>query len=205
MKLLSSLYASWNLKTPDFPRRLQIETTNRCNFSCTFCPQSRPDHFDDNPRVELSPDDAHALLLRLREAGVGSDMMSWTLDGEPFMNRRFPKILERACALGFTTHSFASNGALMSRERAHALPHRCRYIVLTDFCADEAEFEAIRGPRSSWRRVLENLRAILDDRALDHMELHVGDIAARAPRSAAGRRLISREIVITRGATSSCQ
>ena len=83
---------------PELPQIISIETTNRCNFSCAYCPQSRPDHFANNAPGALSPDRAETLLRRIREAGVRSEMMSWTLDGEPFMNRRFAEIIRRFSA-----------------------------------------------------------------------------------------------------------
>ncbi len=180
-----------SLVVPELPQIISIETTNRCNFACSYCPQSRADHFEDNEPGALTPDRAEVLLRRIRDAGVRSEMMSWTLDGEPFMNRRFDEIIERAQAIGFTTHHFASNGSLMSVARVRDLPRDCRYVILPDFCADEREFETLRGPRGSWRQVLDNLVGILEDARLAHVELHVGDIASimrRDPSEVQARR-----------------
>lgn len=38
MPIASRLYAALSMKTPPFPGRLQIETTNRCNAACAMCP-----------------------------------------------------------------------------------------------------------------------------------------------------------------------
>ncbi|HET9234578.1 MAG TPA: radical SAM protein, partial [Candidatus Eisenbacteria bacterium] len=65
------------------PEDLSIELTNTCNFKCAFCPQSDPDHFQHVTRTALSPAQADVLFGKIRAGGVRTDVIHWTLDGEP--------------------------------------------------------------------------------------------------------------------------
>ena len=76
-----------NAALPYAPEDISIELTNTCNFKCSFCPQSDPDHFNVVTRSTLTPDQADTLLAKLRAGGVQTDVIHWTLDGEPFINK----------------------------------------------------------------------------------------------------------------------
>ncbi|MCS5636919.1 MAG: SPASM domain-containing protein [Myxococcota bacterium] len=177
------LFYHWAIRRsvvlPYFPQEISIEPTNRCNFTCSFCPQSNPAHFDQIPASALSPQGVEVLLQKLRADGARGNLLHWTLDGEPFMNKRFHEILHVAQDYGFTTFHFATNAMLLTSERLHELPRQGVKIAMTpDFCSDESYFEEVRGTDGSWKIVLENLRAALADDGLDHIEFKVTDISS---------------------------
>ena len=163
---------------PYLPLEVSIEVTNSCNFACSYCRQSDPAHHERAPRTRLEPHDAELLLRRLREGGLRTSMLHWTLDGEPFVNPRFPAILTAAVRHGFTTHHFASNFLLATPERLRLLPRDAQLVITPDFCSDPELFETHRGRPGSWAAILDNLRRCLDDPELAHVRLKVGDMSA---------------------------
>lgn len=197
------LYA-WGLRrsvTLEYPPEdVSIEVTNNCNFSCEFCPQSDPRHHELVPRTILAPADAEKLLAKLRRGGVRTNVIHWTLDGEPFMNKEFDRICGLGLKYGFNNQIFSTNGFFVSAERARTLPvaPNAKYTLCIDYCANRDFFETYRGTKGSWERVHENVRGVLSDPALRHIHILVTDIssykisdaAAQAEAMAALRRLL---------------
>ncbi len=175
----------WRLRKsealPYAPIEISLELTNRCNFKCSFCPQSDPDHFNKIPATAIGPEQAGKILEKLRAGGVTTPVLHWTLDGEPFMNKRFHEVVAVAVTHGFDTHHFATNGFFVTPERLRQFPKDGQRFFLTpDFCSDEAYFEKYRGTPGSWKIVLENLRACLAAPDLAHFRFKVTDISSYA-------------------------
>jgi len=164
---------------PYQPTEISLELTNRCNFKCAFCPQSDPEHFNRVPATAIDPERAGAIFKKLRTGGIRTSIIHWTLDGEPFMNKRFHEVVRTAVDHGFNTHHFATNGFFVTPERLHQFPSEGQSFFLTpDFCSDEDYFEEHRGTKGSWKVVLENLRGCLEDPALAHFRFKVTDISS---------------------------
>lgn len=178
------------------PEDISIEVTNTCNFRCQYCPQSSPDHFARAARTWLSPERAEILLQKLRRGGVTTRVIHWTLDGEPFVNKKLHQICERALAHGFDRQVFSTNGALASPARVRELPRApgASYTLCVDFAGDAAYFERVRGTAGSWSTVLEHLRAILNDPELSHVKLKITDISSYAYRDPAELSRRRREL-----------
>lgn len=179
----AQLFYHWGIRRsevlPYLPQEISIEPTNRCNFACSFCPQSSPTHFDEIPASAIDPEGVEILLGKIRAAGVELDLLHWTLDGEPFMNKRFHEHLEVARRHGFTTHHFATNGMLLTSERLHQLPAQdMKYVMTPDFCSDEAYFEEVRGTPGSWKVVRDNLVRAIEDPGLGHIHFKITDISS---------------------------
>ena len=96
------------------PEEVSIEATNVCNFKCAFCPQSDPSHHQKIPRSYLAAATAEKLLRKLRDGGVKTRVLHWTLDGEPFMNKDFPQLCAIALKWDFDNIYFATNGMLLT-------------------------------------------------------------------------------------------
>lgn len=166
---------------PYGPEDISIEVTNVCNFRCAFCPQSAPVHHQLVPKSYLSPQNAATLLRKLREGGVRTNVIHWTHDGEPFVNKRFHEICAVGVRYGFNEMYFATNGMLCTPARLAQLPRAdCAYTFTIDFSADETTFESLRGTPGSWARVRANIAHILADPAYDHITIELREISTFA-------------------------
>lgn len=165
------------------PEDIMVELTNTCNFKCTFCPQSNPDHFQTVARSTLTPEQADVILGKVRAGGVRSNVIHWTLDGEPFINRDIGEICEVAVRHGFHIFIFSTNGFFLTPERVGSLPmgNGAVYDLWIDFCADREYFETYRGTKTSWERVRDNISHALEQ---DHpsIRFHVTDITSFTER-----------------------
>lgn len=161
------------------PEEVSVEVTNVCNFKCAFCPQSQPDHHDHVPKTYLEPDAADLILRRLREGGIQTQTLHWTLDGEPFMNRRFGELCAAALRHGFSNMYFATNGMLLTEDIIAKLPTQsgARYTFTIDFAADQEYFEEVRGTRGSWQKIFDNIVRILTDTELTQFYIELSDIS----------------------------
>jgi radical SAM protein with 4Fe4S-binding SPASM domain len=160
------------------PEDILLEVTNVCNFKCAFCVQSQAGHHDIVPKNYLVPQRADKILKNLRAGGVRTNVIHWTHDGEPFMNKQFHKICEVGVANGFTHMYFATNAMLCTPDRMEQLPKDgCRFTLIIDFCYDKDQFEEIRGTRGSWDTIRKNILEILTNEKFSHISLEVKDIS----------------------------
>lgn len=165
------------------PEYVALEVTNVCNFKCAFCPQSDPSHHLKVSKTLLSADDCRLFLEKIRNAGIRTNLMHWTLDGEPFMHRDFAKLVEISAEFGFTNTYFASNGVLCTARRLLEFPlDRVRLNIAIDFCSDKSYFEEVRGTPGSWERVRENVASIVKDDRLQSVRIDVTDISSFSER-----------------------
>jgi radical SAM protein with 4Fe4S-binding SPASM domain len=176
------------------PEYVSIEVTNVCNFKCAFCPQSNPTHLSTVGRSFLTVERAELLLSRIREAGVQSRLLHWTLDGEPFMNRQFHKLCEVACRWGFSEMDFATNGALCTPRRLQELPPGAHYRLGIDYCADPEYFEQVRGTPGSWERIRRNLLEVLEDDRLKYICICLRDISPFSVTDPKERRIFFKQL-----------
>lgn len=163
------------------PEDISIELTNTCNFSCSFCPHSDPKHFDIVSRSSLDPKRANILLAKLREGKVKTDVIHWTLDGEPFANKEIDQICSSAIRHGWRHFIFATNGFFCTPDNLKKLPtnNQCAtYTLCIDYCADKELFEKHRGTPGSWKQIKENILQILRDEHMSHISLKITDISS---------------------------
>jgi radical SAM protein with 4Fe4S-binding SPASM domain len=129
----------------------------------------------------LLPEKADILLKKLREGGVQTDVIHWTLDGEPFINKNIDKICSLAIKHGWRKFIFSTNGFYCNLENIKKLPRinsKIEYTLAIDFCADKDLFENERGTKDSWEIVRENILNIVNDKRLDYIKLRITDISS---------------------------
>ncbi|UCE23722.1 MAG: SPASM domain-containing protein [Candidatus Zixiibacteriota bacterium] len=171
----------WKIKksvwVTSLPLEISIEPTNVCNFRCTFCNQSDPDHFQRVAKSYLSVENARNILKKIREFGYDKTLLHWTLDGEPFLNKDFDELCLIAKEFGFTDQYFATNCLLVTPERARTLPEGVNYTFTIDYCADPEYFERVRGTAGSWEKIKDNITQMLLDDSLSRIKFVVYDIS----------------------------
>lgn len=178
-RALSSMHIQKKLKLEYMPEYIALEVTNVCNFKCSFCPQSDPKHHDVVPKSYLDNESCRLFLSKVRDAGIVTNLMHWTLDGEPFMNKRFAELVHISAEYGFTNTYFASNGMLCSVKRLMEFPlTKVKLNIAIDFCADKEYFEKVRGTRNSWEQVSQNIKEILRDPRTSNVGLELTDISS---------------------------
>ena len=165
-----------NKKLNYFPKMVAIETTNKCNFKCAFCPQSASDYFDACPKGEIDISQVEKILKIMRREGAWSSVISFTLGGEPFMHSKFEEIIGLANDYGFHPE-FASNFSLATPERIDNLCSAGYFQISVDFSHNEDFFEKYRGFPGSWKNVLSNLRYLLQlTNKYPQAHVHISDI-----------------------------
>lgn len=89
---------------------LRLESTNHCNFECTFCP---------HPTMERAKGflDEELTYKLIKEAGeLGFKMLDLRNFGEPVIDKRLPKFAKYAREVGFETIYIHTNGHLISKK-----------------------------------------------------------------------------------------
>lgn len=103
-------------ETPAFPRRLTLELTNRCNYSCVMCPSRwRP----ELARGDMDP----ALFRRIADEAAEHAPVAVVpfFRGESLLHPQAAQLLAHAKARGLGPIQLASNGALLTPELGRAL------------------------------------------------------------------------------------
>lgn len=180
------------LRPPDFPPRIQIEVTNRCNLRCIMCTrnQMRRPLADFNPGwIDRIADECAA------EPGCG--IMLFFL-GEPLLHPQLEtivrKLAERRSACGgglqFTVQT---NGMLMTPDRARSLLEAGLRSVFFSLDRLEGELERMR-PGSDYGVIERNILDLVDYKRrnkVDDLEISISKICDD-PRSAEVRRFRAR-------------
>lgn len=143
------------------PYQYTIEPTNICNLRCPFCPQSDPIHRRSRVSGFLSVEALESFLHHMHKAHPGNRRINFTLDGEPFLNPDFVRLIEIAAEAGLDC-VFATNGTLMDPPAIDRMVAAGGFRASVDFAADREIFETIRGRKGDYDVVLANLRYLVD-------------------------------------------
>ena len=157
MNLLSRLYASWNLKAPDFPRRLQIETTNRCNAACAMCPILRM----TRPKGDMAPELWSKLVAELKERPALRRVILHVM-GEPLLHPTFIEYLrELRREAPHQPVEFSTNGSLIDEAPARALLELdlVQINFSLDACSPETHAQIRRG--LNFEKIMANLEGLI--------------------------------------------
>jgi len=157
MNVLSRLYASWNLKAPDFPRRLQIETTNRCNAACAMCPILKM----TRPKGDMSPELWSRLVAELKER-PGLRRVILHVMGEPLLHPGFIDLVRQLRQEApHQPVEFSTNGSLLDEAKARALLELdlVQINFSLDACTPETHARIRRG--LNFEKVMANLEGLI--------------------------------------------
>ena len=96
-------------------RRLHLELTSHCNYSCDFC----PDGIMKRPRGFMEPDLARRVIDEVAEDGI-AEWIFFHLMGEPILHPELADAVRHARSRGLET-CVTTNGSLLSPEKARDL------------------------------------------------------------------------------------
>lgn len=154
------VYSVMNLALPPYInqkfKRIHLELTNRCNFSCKFC----PDGVMSRPRGAIEEDLALSALKQIADLDL-AEKVTFHVMGEPLLHPRFFPILDYAREVGLEV-GLTTNGALLKPETIAKLAERDLYqIDISVQSPDRESFEATRGARIDFDRYREGLLDLL--------------------------------------------
>lgn len=137
-------------------QRIHLELTNRCNFSCSFCPDGRM----TRPRGVMDEDLAKSALDQIAELDL-AEKVTFHVMGEPLLHPKFFSILaharERRLPVGLTT-----NGALLRRGTIQRIAESdLHQIDISLQSPDKESFHATRGTSMDFDTYREGLLDLL--------------------------------------------
>lgn len=129
----SKRYIDWFLAQEEIPKPkiIAIETINRCNNTCSFCPANR--NHDKRPYARMSEETLKKIVADLKTWGY-KGYLSLYVNNEPFMDNRiidFHKYVREElpeCKIKFFT-----NGLLMTKEKFLEVIPYIDYMVINNY------------------------------------------------------------------------
>ncbi|MFH1985884.1 MAG: radical SAM protein [Pseudomonadota bacterium] len=102
----------------DYPKMLNIEPTNHCNFNCVMCSRRR----SGRPLGFMSLDLFDAILADIRRCKKTIRWLTFHNDGEPLLHPDLAEMVRMAKSSGGVEHvHFNTNGQLLTEDKAAAL------------------------------------------------------------------------------------
>jgi MoaA/NifB/PqqE/SkfB family radical SAM enzyme len=137
-RLLKMIAGSQRVTAPPFPRQIQVETSNICNHSCSFCAYTvmgRPKRHMDGALFRRLVAEAHA--CGAREIGLFAG-------AEPLTCRWLDEYIGYCREIGFEYIYISTNGAIGGPER---------FKKILDAGLNSIKFSVNGGDRETYRRV----------------------------------------------------
>lgn len=108
-----------------------IETINRCNGTCEFCPANTSD--EGRPFKKMSDDMFKNIIFRLREIGWKGNLYL-SINNEPFLDKRILEFAQFAKDhIPGVKISLISNGTLLSAEKMDEMVGKIDEITINDY------------------------------------------------------------------------
>ncbi|MDY7228808.1 radical SAM/SPASM domain-containing protein [Hyalangium rubrum] len=162
----------------DFPSKIQIQTTNRCNYTCPMCPY--PESAGGREGVRLDDALYHRLIKEVREAGRRVKLCLM-LQNEPLLDKRFLDLLDEAHRAedAIASISTVSNGSVLDTAMLDRLMTYERFFLTLSINATDREryreihgrdfWDRVHGLLSNWNGPRRRLRLsfVLDSRSVD--------------------------------------
>jgi MoaA/NifB/PqqE/SkfB family radical SAM enzyme len=137
-------------------KRIHLELTNRCNFSCVFC----PDGIMTRKRGTMDESLARSALDQIAALEI-AEKVTFHVMGEPLLHPCFFEILDHAASLNLNV-GLTTNGALLKPDTIERLAQRdLHQIDISLQTPDKESFLATRGTRMDFERYRNNLLDLL--------------------------------------------
>lgn len=113
---------------------VEIETINRCNGGCNFCPVNR--HLDPRP-FHLMPDELfHSIIGQLADLEYAGEVCLFS-NNESLMDKRIESFVARARReLPKARLLLSTNGTLLTPDRYRALIDNLDLLYVNNYCTD---------------------------------------------------------------------
>ena len=103
----------------NFPFSIYIETNNRCNFRCRYCPMSRVDYAKISGGFKTMGLFEFEKICQDIKAGGKLKVLRFYFMGEPLLNPRLPEMIKMACRMKLADRTeLTSNGTLLSAAKS---------------------------------------------------------------------------------------
>jgi len=114
-----------------FPIWMDIETINRCNGKCSFCPANTK---DEARPYKLMEDKLFEKILNELEALNYSGVLTLFNSNEPFLDKRMPDMLKEARKrLPNTKIIIQTNGTLLTLEKLNAIANSVDFLHINNY------------------------------------------------------------------------
>lgn len=152
-------------------RRLFLELTLRCNENCLHCGSRCGEAGNrafwqsgqinaDTAKTELSTEDYHAFLDKVKADFAEALPMLCITGGEPLLRQDYFEIMEYAHRLGFTW-GMTSNGTLITEEVAKRLKTAGMSTISVSIDGTEAIHNTFRRSKDGFARTVEGVRNLM--------------------------------------------
>lgn len=144
--------ADWMDGKAIYPIEIEIGLSGACNHRCIFC---AVDYMGYQPNFL----DTKVVLDTLKDlAGKGLESVIYSGEGEPLLHKDAPLIIAKTKEFGIDA-ALATNGALLTRDKAEICLHALTWIRFSIAAATEETYQKIqRGKPGDFGRVLQNLK-----------------------------------------------
>lgn len=137
-------------------KHIEIETFNRCNGECDFCPVNR--HIDPRHAVKMSDELFDSIIGQLRELDYDGDICLFS-NNESLLDKRIEDFSAKAKqSVPKANIVFSTNGTLLTPERYRALIDNTDLFYVNNYCDDfqltplSKEIMALAQSRDEWWR-----------------------------------------------------
>jgi MoaA/NifB/PqqE/SkfB family radical SAM enzyme len=138
-------------------QRIHLELTNRCNFSCVFCPDAKM----TRPRGVIDEALARSALDQISRLDL-AEKVTFHVMGEPLLHPQFFEILDHARDLKLPV-GLTTNGALLVPNTVKKIAERDLHQIDISLQTPQREsFAATRGSRVDFDRYRERLLDLLE-------------------------------------------
>lgn len=130
-KMLQDFLSNFDYENPPKPKRIEIETINKCNGECSFCPANR--HNDKRPLMKMEDEVFRKIIIELAEWGYAG-RIGLHSNNEPLLD---PRIMDFAAFAKINLPDakvyMYTNGTLLTVEKLKKLMQHLDYIVIDNY------------------------------------------------------------------------
>ena len=146
--------------------QLFLELTLRCNERCVHCGSN----CGEEKCPEISAEDFHRLLLKIRQDFSPSLPFLAVTGGEPLLRRDFLDIVNDAHALGFSW-GITSNATLIDRKMAKSLRQAGMCSISVSIDGPQETHDQIRNRKGAYDQAMRGIQALIDEGGFEDIQI----------------------------------